>query len=105
MLVVVAAVRRVPVPVVQVVQVIVVRNRAVAAAVTVHVVVLAGFVVTMRGVSDHVVPSPVGWSGGWVRGRGNDGWSVKALGVTWKSNSRRAPEHWCRTRHRGMVRG
>jgi hypothetical protein len=41
-----------------------VRNRAVAAAVAVHVVVLAGFVMTMRGMSDHLVLSPVGWSGG-----------------------------------------
>ena len=61
MLVVVPGMRRVPVPVVQVIQVIVVGNRAVAAAVAVHVIVLARFVVTMRGMSDHVVPSPVGW--------------------------------------------
>ena len=63
MLVVVPGMRRMPVPVVQVVQVIIVRNRAVAAAVAVHVVVLAGFVMTMRGMSDHLVLSPVGWSG------------------------------------------
>ena len=63
-LVVVPAMRRVPVPVVQVVKVIVVRNRAVAAAVAVHVVVLARFVVPVRGMSDHLVPSPVGWSRG-----------------------------------------
>jgi hypothetical protein len=78
-LVVVPAMRRVPVPVVQVVQVIVVRNRAVAAAVAVHVVVLARFVVPMRGVSDHVVASPVGW----VRGR--NGWPVgEARGKSWE---------------------
>jgi len=78
-LVVVPGMRRVPVPVVQVVQVIVVRNRAVAAAVAVHVVVLARFVVPMRGVSDHVVPSPVGW----VRGR--NGWPVgEAPGKSWE---------------------
>jgi len=118
-LVVVPAMRRVPVPVVQVVKVIVVRNRAVAAVVAVHVVVLARFVVPVRGMSDHLVPSPVGWSRGtgvlsngpgqwalgggpWVVGPGDWGWiagrwSVRRVGNAW---SRKTP---CRTVPQGVV--
>jgi hypothetical protein len=55
-LVVVGVVRGVPVPVVDVVQVVVVLNGAVPAAVAVHMVVLGGFVVSVRRHVGHRCP-------------------------------------------------